>query len=186
MEGRRMNMAGSDVDREFFLTGAKTYLDVKDALAEFQTRVRHACDAVVMDLLNDINCACCLNLSRSDFKDYIWNASSDEVHIGRKALLKTLGPSEGGLYLGLVLRRQNQRRFCEARVFLYRDNDSFVPSFWDKLSGTSTPSFYRKGKLDCGVDKELSDDEIANIQETIAQVTAALLACITSAGGIKP
>lgn len=181
-----METKTSNVELEFFVTGAKTYLDVKDAMDEFRNRVRKACDTVVLSVLSDINGACGLTMSRADVKDYVWNASRDECHIGRKLLLKTLGEKEGGLYFALVLRRENQKLITEARVILYRDNERAVPEFWDSFSRTSVPSFYRKGKLDCGVNRQLTDGELAEFDKAITQCALTFLSCLKAAGGIKP
>src|ERR1700730_11151695 len=51
-------MNRSDDENEFFLTGAKTYLDVEDAVEEFRRQVQERCGEVVESRLTDICHAC--------------------------------------------------------------------------------------------------------------------------------
>jgi hypothetical protein len=53
-----MSDNGSDKEREFFVIGAKTYLAVDDAMAQFRRIVQDQCTTLVSTRLDEINRAC--------------------------------------------------------------------------------------------------------------------------------
>jgi|SRR5450432_127155 len=65
-----MSRKRSEPELEFFLTGAKTYLDVEDAVAEFQRQVQERCGEVAGSRLKDIAHVCDQEWVAEQLKDY--------------------------------------------------------------------------------------------------------------------
>jgi hypothetical protein len=60
----------SEREQEFFLTGARTCLDVMEALEEFQRQVRERCRETVKARLTDLTEACGIEWKATDLRDY--------------------------------------------------------------------------------------------------------------------
>src|SRR4051812_48228468 len=180
-----MNSDQADPEREFILTGVKTYLDVWDTILEFRTRVQEDCNAAVGNRLHEINKAFKMNWTGSNLKDYLYHDSShSEAQIGKKILIKDLGSTAGGLYFALVLSRANDSITAEMRAFIYRDNEKAASDFWNSLSVCRSEIAYSRGKLEWGVRRCLADGSPLDFREHLTQAIDSFTACVNAAGGL--
>jgi hypothetical protein len=182
VERPAMSEIGSDKEREFFVTGARTYLDVADAMAEFRRQVQDQCSIVVSRRLDEINRACEMDWTRNALKDYIW-PQSDCFHVGNKILVKELG-NQGGLYFCLELLRRDDNVVCAALVVLYRERGSLAVDLWVRLRGVRSDTAYSTGN-DLIFTRRLSEDKISSFQEYLNRAIDDFIAFINSSGGLK-
>jgi hypothetical protein len=181
-----MNNDESNPEREFLLTGLKTYLDVHEAIAEFEDRVREDCNAALMSRLNEINSAFKMSWTEANMRDYTFTDSSHRaIHLGRKILTNELGNYEGGLYFALALSPAKDGSKAEMLAYLYRDNTKAAADFWNRLSLSGAPAFYSKGSLECGVKRPLTLEAFQDFREPLTEAIDILVVYVKDAGGLK-
>lgn len=173
---------GSDTEREFFVTGAKTYLDVDDAMAEFRRVVREECTSVASQRMEEIKQACQMDWTRNSLKDYFWRAPNG-FHFGKKIPVKELGTA-GGLYFCLALLREDDRPNLEAVVYLFRDGASRAVELWPRLAGTPSEPAYRSNN-NLTFTQRFSQDRILEFKEHLNKTVDDFIAFISSAGGLR-
>jgi hypothetical protein len=134
----------NDNEAEFFLAGAKTYLDVDLAVAAFRRQVQAECGRVVKEKLDEINQACKSHWKSSSLKDYLYHQSNPyhAVDLGKKILAEGTG-SQGGLYFHLRVARKmdevNEGSLdYSAVVQLFRGSKDVLRGLWAHC-GTDAP-----------------------------------------------
>jgi hypothetical protein len=177
-----MSENGSDTVREFLVTGARTYLDVADAMAEFRRQVQDQCTTVVSRRLDEINRACEMDWTGNGFKDYIWPQSGC-FHVGKKVLVKELG-NQGGLYFCLELLRRGDSVVCAALVCLYRERGNLAVDLWARLRGAASDAAHSDGN-NIFFTRRLSEDEIPAFQEYLNGAIDDFIAFIIASSGLK-
>jgi len=118
-----MSIKGSEAGREFFLTGAKLYLDVEDALEEFRRRVQEKCARVVEARLREIGQKIGQQWSPEDIRAYQgrWSEEGQQGGlVGRQLIVQGFGH----LYFYLSLCREDDRIAYHAGVSLWRQNSN--------------------------------------------------------------
>ena len=125
-----MNTDASQAERDFLITGAKTYLDVDDAMEEFRRRIQEHSRSVVLERIGDLRRVCEQEWSTADVRRYS-ESGADVFQLGHKLGVKELGPTYGGLYFSLKLYRDGGRNHSLAVAFLYRERKVLAPSLWD-------------------------------------------------------
>ncbi|MDR3753494.1 MAG: hypothetical protein P4K93_08755 [Terracidiphilus sp.] len=173
-----MNNDGLDREKEFFVTGVKTYVEVDDAMAEFRSLVQQKCRSVVSERLVDLNQACGTHWTINDLNDYL-QKTGEHQYIGKQMEVKGLG----GLYFCLRLSRGDESKPSYAYVFLYRIRRDLAAGLWG-LSSTST-SVPWKGRNNLGFGRPLPVDEIPNFEDYLGQAATDFLAFINESGGLR-
>lgn len=186
-----MSDGGSDKRMEFFVTGAKTYLDVDDAMAEFRRLVQDQCSNNVRQKLGEINQACEMNWRTSDLKDYVWHPP-DRIHLGKKILVENLGRPEGGLYFGLELARKEGQAIYAALVYLYRERKDLAVDLWTRLPRAASDCAYSQGSdwaygegKNLVFTRRLSEDMLPDFSKYLDQRIDSFIAFISGGGGLK-
>ena len=173
-----MNNDGSDREREFFVTGVKTYFEVDDAMAEFRRLVQQQCKTVVISRLAEVNQACGMHWTVNDLNDYL-ERTGEHHYIGKKIEVKGLG----GLYFCLRLSREDEGKPFYAYVFLYRTRRDLATGLWDRSGAiTSVPW---KGRNNIGFGGPLPEDKIPDFEDYLDQAVTGFLAFINESGGLR-
>ena len=120
-----MNADTSDAKKDFLITGARTYLDVDEAMKEFRRQIQEQSRRAVMGRLGDLTRVCGQEWSANDVRPYS-ERESDVFQLGHKLGVKELGSSYGGLYFSLKLSRDENRNLAVA--FLYRERKALAGS----------------------------------------------------------
>src|SRR5580704_12893500 len=124
--------SGADQEKEFFVTGARTYLDVDAAMTEFRRQVQDQCKRVVSKRLDAINRAAVMDWTPNDLKDYR-EADLAGVHIGKQLRVEGFGL----VYFYLTLSRENNHQSYASSVCLYRQHSRIAVDLWAHLDGAS-------------------------------------------------
>lgn len=173
MSGKR-----SEAELEFFLTGAKTYLDVEDALAEFRRQVQGRCRAVVKERLPDICCACQMEWTTDDLQDY--KEGGGPSFLGVKISLEVLG----GVCFYFGMEREDNNQVYGIWVQLWRKRRSLAPALWALMEATETANTeYSANSLYFGC--TLSEEQVPEFEEYLNRGIDLFLDFITKAGGLK-
>lgn len=173
-----MNNSGADLERDFFVTGARTYLDVDDAMTEFRRFVRNHCRVVASKRLGEINRACEMEWTANDLKDYSWR-QPDCFHVGKQIAVENLG----GIYFCLEMYRENDSVASGTLVYLYRRRADLAIALWDRLDSTASDTAYCEGNS-LIFKRLLSEDEIPDFPEHLNRTVDAFIAFIVSCGGL--
>jgi hypothetical protein len=172
-----MNKNGLDTERDFFVTGVKTYVDVDDAMTEFRRVVQHKCWTIVSRRLGEINEACGMRLTSTDLQDY--EQKTDYHYIGKMVEVKGLG----GLYFCLRLSRGDDSKRFDAYVFLYRARRDRATGLWDRSD--SNPSVTYKGRNNLGLGRSIPKDKIPDFEGYLDGAITDFIAFIIESGGLK-
>jgi hypothetical protein len=173
-----MSDTDSFVEMEFFVTGAMTYLDVDDAMAQFRRRVQDQCTVLVSRRLVDINHASNMSWTRDDLKDYKWR-EGDYFHVGTQLTVENLG----GLYFCLELYREHQSSVCGALVYLYRKRANLASLLWGQLPEGASDTAYRDGN-NLFFERLLTKDELPNFPDHLNQQIDHFIAFMEGCGGL--
>jgi hypothetical protein len=173
-----MNNGLSDMEREFFVTGARSYADVDDAMAEFRRLVQQQCKTVVIARLDKVNQACGMHWTVNDLNDY--SQKTDEHHfIGKQMEVKGLG----GLYFCLRLPREDGSKPLYAHVFLYRTRKDLAIDLWGRAGESASVTW--KGRNNLGFGRPLPEDKIPHFEDYLNEAVTDFLAFINESGGLR-
>jgi len=170
-----MNNEVLDREREFLVTGVKTYLEADDAMTEFRRLVQHKCRTATNKRLSELNKACGTDWTANDLNDYFEDEKGKHHHIGLQVKLKGLG----GLYFCLRLSRVDESRPLAAFVFLYRLRTSLAADLWKRASG-SVP-----GRNHLRFARPFPEVEILKFEGYLGKAIADFIAFINKSGGLK-
>ena len=172
-----MNNGLSDVEREFFVTGVRTYVDVDDAMTEFRSLVQQQCKPVVISRLAEVNQACGMHWTVNDLNDYS-QKTDEHQFIGKQMEVKGLG----GLYFCLGLSREDDSRPFGAFVFLYRIRRDLATGLWEQADASASVTW--KGRRNFGFKRPLPEDKIPDFEDYLDQAVTDFLAFINESGGL--
>lgn len=180
-----MSVEGSAAEREFFLNGAKLYLEVKDALEEFRRQVQEKCANVVQPRICDIGGACEMDWSLQALTEYKWGPEGTQ-EFGRKLAIQGLGKNDGGLYFCLELYREDGRCACGAVVYLYRQNAPLASDLWARLKESDSPvtGGYREGHS-LIFWRPILEDQIPEFERYLNETINDFIGFISRSGGLK-
>jgi hypothetical protein len=167
-----------DGEREFFVTGVRTYLGIDDAMTEFRRLVQHKCRTVASRRLDELNQACGMHWTVKELNDYLEKTNTHHF-LGKQMEVKGLG----GLYFCLRLSREDEGRPFDAFVFLYRIRRDLASGLWDR-SGASASATW-KGKNNLGFGQPLPEDKIPDFEEYLDHAVTDFLAFINDSGGLR-
>uniref|UniRef100_E6PWY7 PD-(D/E)XK nuclease superfamily protein n=1 Tax=mine drainage metagenome TaxID=410659 RepID=E6PWY7_9ZZZZ len=133
--GVMMNNEKSDKKKDFLIKGARTYIDVDDAMTEFRRLVQDQCLEVVKKRLDDLNYACGMDWKQYQVKNYL-ERKDDYFYCGKQLAVGGLG----GVYFCLRIKRDGNNVLSLASVFLYRKNRNLASELWHNFTPTSGTS----------------------------------------------
>jgi hypothetical protein len=161
--------------------GARTYLDVDDAMKEFHRQIEDQSREVVCGQLVEINRVCDMNWSTNDIRPYSERSTVDDYfHLGCQLAVAGFG----GLSFSLKLTREEDRKLSHAVAFLYRRNQSIAASLWGSFreGAYDTSSM---GPYNLFFARRLSDDNIPDFREYLDKAIIDLIAFINVNGGLR-
>jgi hypothetical protein len=167
----------NDPEREFFLTGAKSYLDVSDAMSEFRRQVQQQCTEVITARLQDINQASQMDWTADDLKDYQWTEGHD---IGKQLPVDGFG----GLYFCLELYREASGVCYGALIYLWRRRANLAPTLWAILEEHPSDTRWCDGNS-LIFWQELAEDQLTDFQTYLNKAVDEFLAFVEAVGGLK-
>jgi hypothetical protein len=180
MEMPMMNNGLSDREKEFFVTGVKTYVDVDDAMTEFRRLVQHQCRIVVSRGLDGVNQACGMHWTAKNLKDYS-QKTNDNHYLGNQLEVKGLG----GLYFCLRLYRKEDSKLFVASVFLYRLRVSLADDLWGCSNAVHSDISYTRTNNNLIFERRFLEDNIADFGEYLGQAITDFNAFISKSGGLE-
>jgi hypothetical protein len=173
-----MNGNGSDQEKDFFVTGAKTYLDVDAAMVEFRRQVQDLCMNVAIDRLHEINRASGMDWTRNDLKDYR-ETDLNCVYLGKQVQVEDFGT----LFFYLTLSRERDRGPYAASVCLYRQSSKLAVNLWARLSGISSDTADSKGNS-LVFTRRIPENELHQFREHLAQAVDDFVTFVSASGGL--
>jgi hypothetical protein len=130
----------SDKEREFFVTGAKTYLDVDEAMAQFRRTIQDQITTLVNGRLDEINRACEMDWNPNDLGDYT-PRKPDCFQVGKQLTVKNIGGLYcGGLYFYFRIGRETGTLVYTTVVDLYRLRTNLAVDLWKHAADSNTAS----------------------------------------------
>jgi hypothetical protein len=172
-----MNDDDLNREKEFFVTGVKTYVEVDDAMAEFRRLVQQQCKAVAVSRLAELNRTCGMHWTVNDLNDYL---QKDKHHfIGKQMEVKELG----GLYFCLRLSREDDSNLFYAYVFLYRRHRDLATGLWERSGESASVTW--KGRNNIGFARNLPEDRIPLFEDHLNDAVTDFVAFINESGGLR-
>jgi hypothetical protein len=169
-----MNNEILDGEKQFFVTGIKTYLEADDAMTEFRRLVQHKCRTAASKRLDELNQACGKHWTVNDLKEY-FEPNENNHHIGEQVELKGFG----GIYFCLRLSRVDESRPLAAFVFLYRARRDLAIDLWARASGSVL------GKNHLNFAQPFPEDKIPDFEGYLDRAVTDFLAFINGGGGLQ-
>jgi hypothetical protein len=173
-----MSEAVSNKEREFFVTGAKTYLDVDDAMAQFRRRIQDQVTKLVDRRLDEINRACETDWTANDLRDYT-ERLSDCFCVGKQVALENFG----ALYFYLRICREDANLAYTTIVDLYRQRANLAIGLWD--FGTISNTASCKGNDIFFPQRLLSEEQVLNFPEHLNSALDNFITFIRGCGGLS-
>jgi hypothetical protein len=177
-----MSDNGSDQEREFFVTGAKTYLDVDDAMAQFRHMIQDKITTSVSRRLDDINQACDMAWTTNDLKDYT-SRQSDSFLVGKQVTVENGGLYCGGLYFYLRIGRESGALVYTTIVDLYRLRANIAIDLWKCGAASVTASW--KGTNLWFQQRVPSADETPDFLEHLNRALDDFIKFVRDCGGLR-
>lgn len=156
---------------EFFLTGAKTFLDVDDAVREFTRQVQDRCRDIVRERLQELSSASGIAWREADLREY------KEVN-NRGAFLgvQTSAGDLGKVYFYLAMYREGG---YGALVYLWLRRANIAAELWSQA-----PEDCRDGNsLVFG--PLFREEELQSFEDHLRRAVDAFGTFLRSAGGIQ-
>jgi hypothetical protein len=181
-----MNDDRSENQKEFFVTGVKSYLDVRDAMEEFCRQVRDQCATVVHRRLDEINLACKMGWTENNLSDYRYffpPSYPDAAHLGKKISVGALG-TEGGLYFYLMFPRRRDNPVYEAQVNLYRGRQDVAVDLWASFTGTGSDTAFKTSNA-LIFKRALPEDKLADLVGYLTEATEDFIIFMSRVEGLK-
>ena len=174
-----MSNKESDNEGEFLVAGAKTYLDVDDAMEQFRRLVQDHCTAMLSKRIDEVNRICKMDWTPNDLKDYKWR-QPDSFHIGKHFAIENFG----GLYICLELNREKDGMDYATVVYLWRQRRDLARDLWDRLHSAPSDGQYCEGNS-LIFQRPLSEDKIPSFLEYLNLTLNDFIAFIEGSGGLK-
>jgi len=162
-----MSEEGTDKEREFLVTGAKKYLAVDDAMAQFRRRVQDQIATLVGGRLSEINKACEMDWAVDDIKEYK-ERNPDNFNVGTRIAVDGFG----ALYFYLKLWREK----CEVYVDLYRWRMDLAGDLWKRAANRTNDIYFNR---------VVPEDGIPEFGERLSEAIDDFVKFIGNAGGLK-
>jgi hypothetical protein len=179
MEARSMNDRESEEEREFLITGAKTYLDADDAMALFRRRIQGQIATLLSNRLDEVSRACGREWSANDLRDYT-ERQADACFIGKRLDVK----NQGSIYIYLRMRRESKALTYTAIIDLYRLRQALWPDLWKRV-GTKPLGTVACTGNNLFFHQELgSDERIPDFVDHLARTLDDFIAFMNECGGI--
>ncbi len=168
----------SDKEREFFETGAKSYLDVDDAMAQWRRMVQDQVTTLINRRLEEINRACGTEWTPNELKDYT-ERQPDKYLAGKWITVENFG----GVYFYLGLSR-GERDSLTYEVFadLFRQRQNLAKALWN---GRSACHARESSKNTLGFLKTVPSGEISEFPKYLDMAIDAFIKCVGDRGGLK-
>ena len=178
-----MNTDASQAERDFLITGARTYLDVDGAMEEFRRQIQGQSQRIILGRIGDLKRVCDQEWSANDVRRYS-ESGADFFQFGHKLGVKELGATYGGLYFCLKLLRDGNRNLSLAVAFLYHDRKDLAASLWQ---GFRKGAFENSSVSDWNIffTRPLLEDSVPEFGEYLDQAVADLIAFIENTGGLR-
>jgi hypothetical protein len=178
-----MNTDESQAQSDFLITGARTYLDVDDAMEEFRRLIQEQSRRVVLGRIGDLKRVCEQEWSANDVRRYS-ESGAEFFQVGHKLGVKELGSTYGGLYFCLKLYRDGNRNHSLAVAFLYHERKDLAVSLWDSFTDGG---FENSSISDWNIffARPLSEDNIPEFGRYLDQAIVDLIAFIEKSGGLR-
>jgi len=176
-----MNTDTSQEERDFLIAGARTYLDVDEAMEEFRRQIQKQSRRVVAERIGDLTRVCGQEWSANDVRRYS-ERETGVFQLGHKLGVKELGSNYGGLYFCLKLSRDENPSLAVA--FLYRERKTLAASLWDRFK---EGEFENSSISDWNIffARPLSEDNVPEFGRFLDEAIADLIAFIESGGGLR-
>lgn len=174
-----MSDCGSNEERDFLITGARTYLDADDAMALFRRRIQAEITTLVDDRLGEISRACGREWSANDVKDYT-ERQTDAYFIGKRLDVK----NQGAIYFYLEIRRESSALNYAAGASLYRPNQSLWPDLWERIKEEPAETAGCTGNSAFFHQKLASEESVPDLVEPLALALDEFVAFMSECGGI--
>jgi hypothetical protein len=171
-----MNRKRSEPELEFFSTGAKTYLDVEEAVEEFRRQVQERCGEVAQLRLADIARACDQEWVAGDLKDYKQKDDSGR-YLGKSVVVEGLG---GDLTLHFRTYRDQREVAFGLGVGLSRKRGDLAPDLWSRANANQRSRLY----LSFG-NQSLTVSQVSDFETHLHLAIDDFIEFMTRAGGLK-
>lgn len=166
----------SEPEREFFLTGARTYLDAQDALTEFCRQVIERSTALVRKRLPNIIDACGSGFFGEPTDYTFFDEESGSQRLGTK--LEAKG-RRCRLCFSLELRRDKDTVAYRALVHLWRGKVGIADNLWSRRKAPlqNSKKLYFPSCLD--------ESQIPDFNEHLDEAITDFTKFIKKAGGLE-
>lgn len=165
-----MKRKQSEAEREFFLTGVRTWLDVEDAISEFRRQVQERCKAVVQPRLTDATRASGIEWTIDDLRDYE-ESDPNGRYLGTQLFIEALGR----VYFYVAFYREGG---YAASVCLWRKRSNLAVDLW----ALAPDSCYGNVLL---FGPELDEEQCSEFEEHLNEAIDLFIAFLTKVGGLK-
>lgn len=176
-----MNDGRPDAEREFLITGARTYLDADDAMKEFRRQIQDQSSDVVCARLKELKQVCDGKWSQTEVRPY--SARYAECfEVGHWLPMEELGKSSGGLYFCLKLSRDPDP--LHAVAYLYRDGKRLATTLWGSFKQGAFPTS-SMGTNNLSFARRLPEESIHELRNYLGEAITDLVAFIDGCGGLR-
>lgn len=166
--------------RQFFLEGAQTYLDVLDAIAEFEGQVTERCKNAAMNRLAEIHRACGTGFWPGyRLRDY--NQTSNSY---RRLGVKLADRDDTRLCFCLELPLDKTPAY-RALVFLWRAKMDAATDLWAARTPAIDAGIRLKGDHELRFGPGLSEAELPNFDAHLDEAIDAFIDFVQNAGGLE-
>jgi hypothetical protein len=168
-------------EQEFFLIGAKTYLDVLEAIDAFRERAQKRCRETVESRLQELAAACRVDWGPKDLDDSFGRVgavlfNSDNVrHVGVALKLERFG----GLAFYFCAWRRDQQACWGTGVELWRKSQRVAPDLWKRAPAN------RRSRNSLPFVDQLTESDIAAFERQLDKAIDEFVAFIDEAGGLR-
>jgi len=184
--GKRMSGTIPDEVRQFLITGAKTYLDAHDAMAEFRRKIQDQIVTLARRCLHEINRACDMDWTQNDLTDYTEH-ESDRFYAGKQLAVKDPGGSLR-LYFYFRIVRENDSLVYTTLVDLYRINRGLAKGLWESAAAklAAAPDTASWSGNDIWFHQRIpSENETPNFLEYLDRALQEFIGFIGECGGLR-
>ncbi len=168
----------SNVEKDFFETGVRTYVDVDDAMTEFHRLVQHKCGTAASKRLDELNRVCGMHWTVKELHEY-FEKTVDHHYLGKQFEVKGLGK----ICFCLRISREDDGRPFDAFVFLSRIRRDLATGLWERSEESTAVTW--KGRNNLGFGQPLPEGKIPDFEAYLGQAVTDFLAFINESGGLQ-